>query len=408
MNHFDLPWAGLFTASLCPFRSDESIDEEGLSASITALAGADAITCHDEHQLPAPLAAQPMSRRAATRPRVAGFTLLELLVVITIITLLIALLMPALSKARDSATRVSCSSDRRQFGISLVNFATEHKDLMPQATAFKDANGYYGREMSDEMAAHGSLGSGGNLGAVGMLNGFGNQLYENANNGICWPLGTLARQGYVPDPRVFFCPGFNRLGLMAMPTLNSNFGANGITLFWETPQSPGWANWQTLSSGSLTMLYGRFHMGVSQMFAIASYPGNLDRTEKNIHLSAYADRWKSENDMKTGVSAILMACANYSGYRLDQSPGYPSGVPAAVAKAGLSHEALGVNGLFYDGSVRWISREKVMSKPYYPSSNPINGGINPPLEAYMFNQSASGYFNWFDNFVCWARVNDGQ
>lgn len=58
-----------------------------------------------------------------SRKRTAGFTLIELLVVISIIALLAALALPALSKAREAARRTQCSSNLRQFGIGLTEFA---------------------------------------------------------------------------------------------------------------------------------------------------------------------------------------------------------------------------------------------------------------------------------------------
>ena len=52
-----------------------------------------------------------------------GFTLVEMLVVITIIAILIALLLPALSRARESARNSSCKNNLRQFGIGMHIFA---------------------------------------------------------------------------------------------------------------------------------------------------------------------------------------------------------------------------------------------------------------------------------------------
>lgn len=60
-----------------------------------------------------------------------GFTLIELLVVIAIISLLVSLLLPALTSARESAIRVKCTSGVRQLSIAAFSYATDHDGSFP-------------------------------------------------------------------------------------------------------------------------------------------------------------------------------------------------------------------------------------------------------------------------------------
>jgi prepilin-type N-terminal cleavage/methylation domain-containing protein/prepilin-type processing-associated H-X9-DG protein len=79
-------------------------------------------------------------RRPASSVR-SGFTLVELLVVLAVIALLAALLLPALSKAKESARTTQCLNQMRQLGLAVRLYVDENGDAFPRSQHSAFAHG---------------------------------------------------------------------------------------------------------------------------------------------------------------------------------------------------------------------------------------------------------------------------
>ena len=78
---------------------------------------------------------QRWSRRASA----CGFTLVELLIVIGIIAVLIGILLPALNKARQSASAIACAANMRTIGQAMMNYAAENRGCIVPAGHYLSA-----------------------------------------------------------------------------------------------------------------------------------------------------------------------------------------------------------------------------------------------------------------------------
>jgi prepilin-type N-terminal cleavage/methylation domain-containing protein len=79
-------------------------------------------------------------RSNAMKKGKAGFTLIELLVVVAIIALLLAILMPALNRAKDHAKRVVCANQLKQIGIAVNAYAGKYNGALPNVMPLSTSN----------------------------------------------------------------------------------------------------------------------------------------------------------------------------------------------------------------------------------------------------------------------------
>lgn len=141
---------------------------------------------------------------AAPRSRVEGFTLVELLVVIGIIALLISILLPALQKARQSATQLKCLSNMRSVAQLMIAYAGDNHGVFPGVYCLSSSGRYAAdySPYSNYINCSGySLPSG-----VSGVSSLGAQGF----NGPCG-VGLLIAYGYIPFTTsglsILYCPG---------------------------------------------------------------------------------------------------------------------------------------------------------------------------------------------------------
>jgi prepilin-type processing-associated H-X9-DG protein len=117
------------------------------------------------------------------RPRRA-FSMVELVVVISVSVALMGLLMPAMTQIRENAHRVICASNQRSLGQGIFLFAGEKKDHLPPSLVLQE-----NQSPRELMASRRS------------------KNWPNSGRNDGWDgLGLLFYEGFCPAPECFYCP----------------------------------------------------------------------------------------------------------------------------------------------------------------------------------------------------------
>ena len=182
------------------------------------------------------------------------FTLIELLVVVAIIGILVSLLLPSLSKAREAGKRAVCLSNNHQIYLALVNYSDEYESDLPPGNA--------------------TIGSGHGIDST-------YSLAENKPYG----LAILKVKGFLDSGEVFYCPSWTHpdknYGVIDSDGSDIAFGANG---FGGWPKNPESDPWPTNHIGISYHYRSTFGSGMNEMASLL--------TNANPEYSAVnADHW---------------------------------------------------------------------------------------------------------------------
>jgi len=120
--------------------------------------------------------------------RKSGFTLVELLLVIAIIALLVALLLPALNKARASALNVKCMSNMRQYVLAAQMYTNDNKGFLPPYWREERATRYYFSDPTNNVPTNGT-----------------DTMVDTTTRTTCGG-GRLYEMKYLRSDQVYFCP----------------------------------------------------------------------------------------------------------------------------------------------------------------------------------------------------------
>jgi prepilin-type N-terminal cleavage/methylation domain-containing protein len=306
-----------------------------------------------------------------TGQAIHGFTLIELLVVISIIAILIALLLPALARAKDLAERIVCSSNLRQLGIGLQEYANEYRNYPPTNDNMLPFGGFRASDAANGVAQWGwSLLYSGSFGVV-------NNKMVNVRPGILTPSKQGIGMLFSTQPGLKFTEA-NQLD----PPSNYFDATTGLCDYWAWYS--GYCYWVDRGTGMASG--ATLPEGYSQAYDMRSIELAGQRSP-NYHSWEYFNNFNTNHmpaeNTRSNPGCILASdiaiMTNPSGTMGEsvQAPNTLGGayIPASNHLDTPDNNYLpdGEHELYNDGSVAWVpmsqihvrTLEATLSKSFY-------------------------------------------
>jgi prepilin-type N-terminal cleavage/methylation domain-containing protein len=275
-----------------------------------------------------------MKARGFVRRTYSGFTLIELLVVIAIIALLMAILMPALNRAKRQASGAACLSNMHQWSLFFSMYTQDNNELFPQG--------------------------------VGGVRGGGSNR---------WP---RALRSYHKDNSEFLCCP---MATKPMQDINGQpTGHTGKYAAWGIYTSEmGYAGWPSSDQGGI---YGSY--GING-WAANPEPGSA----RGDDASTKGKYWRTVNVRGQSRIPVLLGATRYNGLPepTDEPPGYDGmwwdeGKGGRMIRYCLNRHDGFVSGLFMDWSVRRLGLKELWTFRWhrqYATTGPWTkaGGVQP-------------------------------
>jgi prepilin-type N-terminal cleavage/methylation domain-containing protein/prepilin-type processing-associated H-X9-DG protein len=280
--------------------------------------------------------------------RTKGFTLIELLVVIAIIALLLSVLLPSLSKAKEQAKTMICQSRLKQWGTIIPLYANDNSDTFPGLTA----PGMDADEVRTYIA-----------------------------NGQWW---IVAYRPYYSDPEIRLCPQ----ATLSPQSMGVGY-VRKLTEAWAAPNKiPESESGVTLNSGQNAILGSLAPNGwLAKTFAGGWYGnddrmwGKLTNVKQPFRVPAFmdcywVDGWPDKYHTGGNPDVPQEDYEDINTWDLVQNPMQRFNI--------IRHDGR-VNGVFVDGAVKKVSLKELWGLKWHPDYNVGNIYTRPgaPWPAWM-------------------------